>query len=58
MEKLQANLARSVPLGKTGLAEDIAEAALYLASEAGRFVNCHDLVVDAGRTSRFNEPAS
>ena len=35
MEKLQTNLARSVPLGKTGLAEDIAEAALYLASEAG-----------------------
>ena len=58
MEKLQANLARSVPLGKTGLAEDIAEAALYLASEAGRFVNCHDLVVDAGRTSMFNEPTS
>ena len=58
MAKLQQNLARSVPLGKTGLAEDIAEAALYLASEAGRFVNCHDLVVDAGRTSMFNEPAS
>ena len=58
MEKLQQNLARSVPLGKTGLAEDIAEAALYLASEAGRFVNCHDLVVDAGRTSMFHEPAS
>ena len=58
MEKLQKNLARSVPLGKTGLAEDIAEAALYLASEAGRFVSCHDLVVDAGRTSMFNEPAS
>ena len=54
MEKLQQNLARSVPLGKTGLAEDIAEAALYLASEAGRIVNCHDLVVDAGRTSMFN----
>ena len=29
-----------------GLAQDIAEAALYLASDAGRFVNCHDLVVD------------
>ena len=58
MAKLQQNLARSVPLGKTGLAEDIAEAALYLASEAGRFVNCHDLVVDAGRTSMFNEPAN
>ena len=56
MAKLQANLARSVPLQQTGLASDIAEAALYLASDAGRFVNCHDLVVDAGRTSMFNEP--
>ena len=55
MDKLQSNLARSVPLQKTGVADDIAEAALYLASDAGRFVNCHDLVVDAGRTSMFNE---
>lgn len=58
MAKLQKNLARSVPLGKTGLAEDIAEAALYLAADSGRFVSCHDLVVDAGRTSMFNEPTS
>ena len=58
MAKLQKNLARSVPLGKPGLAEDIAEAALYLAGDSGRFVSCHDLVVDAGRTSMFNEPTS
>ncbi len=58
MAKLQKNLARSVPLGKTGLAEDIAEAALYLAGDSGRFVSCHDLVVDAGRTSMFNEPTN
>lgn len=57
MAKLEQNLAKSVPLGKTGEARDIAEAALYLASDAGRFVNCHDLVVDAGRTSMFHEPA-
>lgn len=56
MEKLKSNLANAVPLKKTGLAEDIAEGALYLASEAGRFVNCHDLVIDAGRTSMFYEP--
>lgn len=55
MNKLQQSLARSVPLQKTGVAEDIAEAALYLASDAGRFVTCHDLVVDGGRTSMFNE---
>jgi NAD(P)-dependent dehydrogenase (short-subunit alcohol dehydrogenase family) len=56
MNKLQQSLARSVPLLKTGVADDIAEAALYLASDAGRFVTCHDLVVDGGRTSMFHEP--
>jgi NAD(P)-dependent dehydrogenase (short-subunit alcohol dehydrogenase family) len=56
MAKLKANLAKAVPLKQTGLAHDIAEAALYLASDAGRFVNCHDLVVDGGRTSMFYEP--
>ena len=56
MEKLKNNLAQAVPLKEAGLARDIAEAALYLASDAGRFVNCHDLVVDAGRTSMFYEP--
>jgi NAD(P)-dependent dehydrogenase (short-subunit alcohol dehydrogenase family) len=44
-------------LEKTGYALDIAEAALYLASDAGRFVTCHDLVVDGGRTSMFFEPS-
>lgn len=56
MEKLTSNLAKAVPLKEAGLASDIAEAALYLASDAGRFVSCHDLVVDAGRTSMFYEP--
>ncbi len=55
LEKLKANLARATPMQVSGLAEDIAEAALYLASDAGRFVNCHDLVVDGGRTSQFKE---
>lgn len=57
MEKLSANLAKAVPLKKSGIAQDIAEGALYLASDAGRFVNCHDLVIDAGRTSMFYEPS-
>ena len=34
---------------------DIATTAQYLASENGRFVNSHDLVVDGGRTSMFHE---
>ena len=56
MEKLKNNLAKAVPLKKAGVAQDIAEGALYLASDAGQFVSCHDLVIDAGRTSMFYEP--
>ena len=56
MDKLKVNLAKAVPLQSAGLAHDIATAALYLASDDGRFVNSHDLVVDGGRTSMFNEP--
>ena len=55
MAKLTANLAKATPLPRSGFAADIAEAALYLASDAGRFVNSNDLVVDGGRTSMFNE---
>ena len=55
MAKLQGNLAKANPLKKSGVAWDIATAALFLASDEGRFVNCHDLVVDGGRTSMFNE---
>lgn len=56
MAKLQRNLARATPTPRSGLSEDIAQAALYLASDAGSYVNCHDLVVDGGRTSMFHEP--
>ncbi len=57
MAKLQRNLAKATPTPRSGLATDIAEAALYLASDAGSYVNCHDLVVDGGRTSMFYEPS-
>ena len=55
MEKLRVNLAKAVPLKRSGLPIDIAEAALYLASDAGSFVTCQDIVVDGGRTAMFNE---
>jgi NAD(P)-dependent dehydrogenase (short-subunit alcohol dehydrogenase family) len=53
LEKLKQNLIKATPLGRAGLDKDIAMAALYLASDEGSFVNCHDLVVDGGRTSLF-----
>ncbi len=55
LEKLKGNLAKAVPLNRSGLAIDIAEAALYLASEGGSFISCQDIVVDGGRTAMFNE---
>ncbi len=51
MAKLTENLAKATPLQRSGLPRDIAAAALYLASDEGHFVNCHDLVVDAGMTA-------
>lgn len=55
LDKLSASLALATPLPRAGLADDIANAALFLASDEGAFVNCHDLVVDGGRTSAFWE---
>ncbi len=55
LEKLKANLAKATPMPRSGLADDIASAALYLASAEGSFVNGHDLVVDGGRTQLFRE---
>lgn len=55
MQRLQTNLARATPLSRSGLADDIAYAAVFLASDESSFVNCHDLVVDGGRIATFNE---
>lgn len=51
MAKLEKNLASATPMQQSGLARDIAHGALYLASDEGRFVTCHDLVIDAGMTA-------
>ena len=55
MRKLKGNLAQATPLPRAGLPEDVAMAALYLASDEASFVNCHDLVVDGGRIANFYE---
>ncbi len=57
LEKLQRNLAHATPTPRAGLADDIANAAVFLASDEAGYVNCHDLVVDGGRIAMFNEKA-
>jgi NAD(P)-dependent dehydrogenase (short-subunit alcohol dehydrogenase family) len=55
LAKLEGNLARATPLPRSGVADDIANAAVFLASDEGSFINAHDLVVDGGRIAQFFE---
>ena len=45
-----ADRERLVPLGEVGQPEDVANAALYLASDESRYVTGAELVVDGGYT--------
>ena len=42
------------PIPRAGLPEDIARAAVFLASDESGFINGHDLVVDGGMTGGRN----
>jgi 3-oxoacyl-[acyl-carrier protein] reductase len=46
----RARITAGIPLGRMSTPEDIAEAALYLASDGGRFITGIELPVDGGRT--------
>ena len=51
VETMKAILVGAQPIPRSGLPEDIANAALFLASDEASFVNGHALVVDGGMTS-------
>jgi NAD(P)-dependent dehydrogenase (short-subunit alcohol dehydrogenase family) len=55
LAKLEGNLAKATPLPRSGISNDIAYAALFLASDEASFINSHDLVVDGGRIAQFFE---
>ena len=46
----RAKVTAGIPLGRLSTPEDIANACLYLASDAGRFITGVELPVDGGRT--------
>jgi NAD(P)-dependent dehydrogenase (short-subunit alcohol dehydrogenase family) len=53
--KLYAQLVRQYPLRRIGEPQDIAGAAVFFASAAGRFVTGQTLVMDGGGTIGGNE---
>lgn len=57
-EEHKNNMLRAVPLGRLGTAEDVAYAALFLASEEASYVTGQSIIVDGGQTlpeSHFSE---
>ncbi len=51
MEEVRRALVPFHPIGRLGQPEDLADAALFLASDESAFVTGHDLIVDGGYTA-------
>eukprot|EP00008_Paramoeba_atlantica_P012620 CAMPEP_0201488836 /NCGR_PEP_ID=MMETSP0151_2-20130828/19718_1 /ASSEMBLY_ACC=CAM_ASM_000257 /TAXON_ID=200890 /ORGANISM="Paramoeba atlantica, Strain 621/1 / CCAP 1560/9" /LENGTH=315 /DNA_ID=CAMNT_0047874211 /DNA_START=66 /DNA_END=1013 /DNA_ORIENTATION=+ len=54
--KIDSDIVNTVPLGRWGRLDDVAGTALFLASDAGSFINATQIIVDGGQwhgTSQF-----
>ncbi len=51
---LEKGLSRSIPLGRLGEADELARAALFLASDDSSNVTAAEIVVDGGTTGAPN----
>lgn len=51
-ENIEQNLLKDVPMGRWGRADEIAQAALFLASDASSFITGQLLIADGGLTAR------
>ncbi len=54
MDTLEKNLVRGIPLGRMGEADELAKAALFLASDDSSNVTAAEIVVDGGTTGAPN----
>jgi 3-oxoacyl-[acyl-carrier protein] reductase len=51
-DDIRKMLTQSTPLRRAGTAEDVADVALFLASDASRFITGEEIVVDGGIIQR------
>lgn len=54
--KVDAKIKALHPVGRLGLPEDVAQTALWLASEDSSFISGQEIVVDGGRTAKLPLP--
>lgn len=47
-DKLEGYVARTIPMGRWGTTDEIADSILFLASDMSKFMTGHALVIDAG----------
>jgi NAD(P)-dependent dehydrogenase (short-subunit alcohol dehydrogenase family) len=53
IEKMLETRHKQCPMGHMGDAWDVAEAALFLASDAAKYVTGTEIIVDGGITAKF-----